>query len=313
MKYCLKLVISGLLLGVMYTQAFAISPNRVYRFFPEKLGLIYKDLEVTTSDGLQIKTWFFPAQLRLSEAELDRAWATPVKKRYTSDNKKHPTIIICNGDAGNMSYQQLAFVQYFTDKGYHVVTFDWRGFGQSSEWPMNPDYLVYSELLIDYNAVIKQVVQADEVDASKIAVFGWSTGAYLSMAASNKYSNIKCFVGIGLMTSFEEALPSLNRVPKNANRKLIIPSDYPKELQPLYLAPTYAKSTFLIVGALDDRAPVWMSEHIYKVLPGAKELWVVDEAEHTIINESPERWEQVNERIVEFLDRHLKNGKRHEL
>lgn len=295
-----------MLLGLIHMQAFAISPNRVYRFYPEKLGLIYKDMDVTTSDGLKIKTWFFPAQTKLPEVELDRAWAAPVKKPYLSDKKKCPTIIICNGDAGNMSYQQLAFVQYFTNKGYCVVTFDWRGFGQSSEWSMNSDYLVYSEFLVDYDAVIEQVVQAEEVDASRIAVFGWSTGAYLSMGASSEYANVNCFVGIGLMTCFEDALPVLNRVPKNANRKLIVPSDYPKALQPLYLAPTYTKSTLLIVGALDDRAPVWMSETIYNALPGAKELWVVEGAGHTIINESPERWAQVNERIVEFLDKHLK-------
>lgn len=306
MRYYLKFVTFALLLGWMHAQVFAISPNRIYRFYPESLGLIYKDLSVTTPDGLKIKTWFFPAQTKLSEAELDRAWAAPVKKAYKSDDKKRPTILICNGDAGNMSYQQLAFVQYFTNKGYCVVTFDWRGFGQSSEWPMNHDYLVYSQFLIDYDAVIKQVMQEKVVETSKVAVFGWSTGAYLSMAASSKYSNINCFIGIGLMTCFEEALPVLNRVPKNASRKLIIPSDYPKELQPLFLAPTYTKSTLLIVGALDDRAPLWMSEKIYAALPSTKELWIVEGAGHTIINESPERWQQVNERIVEFLDKHLK-------
>jgi alpha-beta hydrolase superfamily lysophospholipase len=52
----------------------------------------------------------------------------------------------------------LHHAQYFVSKGYNVVTFDWRGFGESDEWEMNTDYLVYSELLPDYDAAIKTVL-----------------------------------------------------------------------------------------------------------------------------------------------------------
>jgi hypothetical protein len=54
--------------------SFAIKPDRVYRITPENLGLIYRDLNVTTSDGLKIKTWFYPAQPALSEKEINEAW-----------------------------------------------------------------------------------------------------------------------------------------------------------------------------------------------------------------------------------------------
>lgn len=307
MKNSFKTIISCLLLGLSYFQASAIIPNRTYRFYPEKIGLIYKDLNVTTLDGLKIKTWFFPAQNMPSQKELSRTWENPVKKPYkVIDNKKRPTIIICNGDGGNMSYQQLHFAQFFTDKGYNVVTFDWRGFGESSKWPMDTDYLVYTEFLTDYDAVIKQTLRQSEVDTSKLAVFGWSTGAYLSMAASSKHENIKCFVGIGLMTSFKEAFPIINALPKNKNRQLKAPNDYPQYLQPIFLAPSFNKASFLIVGELDDRAPVWMSQKIYNALPGKKELWIFKGAGHTIITESQEKWDLLNKRIMKFLDTNLK-------
>lgn len=296
-----------MLFWASYHSCFGIIPDRTYRFYPEKMGMIYKDLDVVTPDGLRIKTWFFPAQKQPSEAELDSAWANPVKKAYRLiDNKKRPTVIICTGDAGNMSYQQLVFAQAFTDKGYNVVTFDWRGFGESSEWPMNTDYLVYTELLTDYDAVIKQVLQQEEVDTSKMAVFGWSTGAYLSMAASSKYNNIKSFIAIGIMTTFDEIVPVLRKVPKKAKQNLIVPSDYPKELQPLNLAPTYKKSTFLIVGELDDRTPVWMSERIFERLPGKKELWILEGAEHGGPKGPTRDFALLNRRIIDFLDKNLK-------
>ena len=301
-----KISILCVLLGIVQSKSFAIIPNRIYRFYPEKMGLIYKDLDVKTPDGLMIKTWFFPAQLTPSDKELETAWENPVKKPYrTIDNKRRPTIIICTGDAGNMSWDQLHYAQYFTDKGYNVVTFDWRGFGESSEWNMNHDYLVYSELLIDYDAVIRKVLQQREVDTSAIAVFGWSTGAYLSMAAASKYSNIKAFVAIGLMTTFEEVYPVLKKVSHNINRNLIIPDDYPMELQPLKLAPTWDKATFLIVGELDDRAPVWMSQKIYEILRCKKELWIVNEAEHGGPKGPAKDFALLNKRIIEFLDNNL--------
>jgi pimeloyl-ACP methyl ester carboxylesterase len=302
-----KLVVLCALFGIVCVKSFAIIPNRTYRFYPEKMGLIYKELDVTTSDKLKIKTWFFPAQTTPSETELNVVWENPVKNPYqTIDNKPRPTIIIANGDAGNMSLQQLVYAQYFTDKGYNVVTFDWRGFGESSEWEMNIDYLVYSELLLDYDAVIKKVLQQKEVDTSKIAVFGWSTGAYLSMATASKYNNINVFVAIGLMTTFEEIYPVVKKVPKNINRNLIIPSDYPIDLQPLMLAPTWNKATFLIVGELDDRTPVWMSEKIFALLPSKKELWIVEDTDHSMMKDGKVDFALLNKRIIEFLDKKMK-------
>ncbi len=302
----LKIIMPCIFFCFFYSNSFAIIPDRVYRFYPEKLGLVYKDLSVTTSDGMKIKTWFFPAQKSISQEELNRVWNSLVRKAYkVIDNKKRPTLIICNGDAGNMSYQQLHYVQFFTNKGYNVITFDWRGFGQSSEWKMNTTNLVYTEFLMDYDAVINEVMKQVEVDTSRMAVFGWSTGAYLSMAAASKYSNIKCFIAIGLMTSFREVLPIINALPKNRNNQQVVPKDYPQHLQPIFVAPSFSKASFLIVGELDDRAPKWMSEKIYASLPGKKELWIVNGAGHTIVNESQATWNLLNKRIVEFLDKNL--------
>ncbi len=307
MKPIPKFILLCLLFTSLCAGASAILPDRKYRLRPEKLGLIYRNLSVTTPDGLKIKTWFYPAQPQISREESDNAWKNPVVKPYkVIGNKKRPTIIICNGDAGNMSYQQTVFAEIFTAEGYNVVTFDWRGFGESSEWPMNTDYLVYTELLIDYEAVIKEVLKQKEVDDSRIALFGWSTGAYLSMPMAGKFKNVKSFVAIGLMTTFDEVMPVLKRVPKNINRNLIVPADYPKELQPFYIAPTFKKPTFLIVGELDDRTPVWMSEKIYGLLPGTKELWILEGAQHGGPEGPMRDYDLLNQRILDFLGRTLK-------
>lgn len=307
MKRVFKIIVFCAFISCIGFHSFAIKPDKMYVLRPENLGLIYRDLNVTTSDGLKIKTWFYPAQPALSEKEINEAWNNPVKKPYVAPySKNRPTIIIANGDAGNMSYQQVHFALNFTSKGYNVVTFDWRGFGESSEWEINNDYLVYSEFLLDYDAVIKEVLkQNEEVDTNRIAVFGWSTGAYLSMAAASKYENIKAFVGIGLITSFDNVLPLLKQLQTHKDRNLIVPDDYPKELLPVNLAANYNKSTFLIVGEKDNRTPVWMSKKIYSLLSSKKELWIVEGAEHGGQNGPIKDFDLFNKRFIEFLDKNL--------
>lgn len=307
MKRVFKIIVFCAFISCIGFHSFAIKPDKVYVMRPENLGLIYRDLNVTTSDGLKIKTWFYPAQPALSEKEINEAWNNPVKKPYVAPySKNRPTIIIANGDAGNMSYQQVHFALNFTSKGYNVVTFDWRGFGESSEWEINNDYLVYSEFLLDYDAVIKEVLkQNEEVDTNRIAVFGWSTGAYLSMAAASKCENIKAFVGIGLITSFDDVLPLLKQLQTHKDRNLIVPDDYPKELLPVNLAANYNKSTFLIVGEKDNRTPVWMSKKIYSLLPSKKELWIVEGAEHGGQDGPIKDFDLFNKKFIEFLDKNL--------
>jgi len=299
----------GLALAILFLvagSALAIKPDRKYRFYPEKLGLIYRDLEVKTPDGLRIKTWFYPAQDSLSAKELEQAWSSSLKREYkTLDNKKRPTIIICNGDAANMSWQQYYMAMNYTANGYNVVTFDWRGFGESDYWEMNTDYLVYTELLIDYNSVIDVVIKQPEVDAHRLSVIGWSTGAYLSMAAASKRPEVKCFVGQALMTSFEEVLPIIRNIPKNVGRNLIVPSDYPLDLNPINIAPNFKKATLLIVGENDERTPVWMSEKILKTIPGKCEMWIVPGATHGGPDSPTKDFKLYNKKIVEFLNRNL--------
>ena len=172
----------------------AIIPDTVYIRNPESMGLIYKDLEVITNDGYKIETWFFPAQNPPSESELRNTNGT--RRTYeVLDEAKRPTIIICNGDAGNMSYFQLYLAKNWTSRGFNVVTFDWRGFGKSSPFAMDRNYLCYTEMLEDYRAVIRKTSEQEEVLNGAIAIVGWSTGAYLSMITAHTDDLVNAFIG----------------------------------------------------------------------------------------------------------------------
>ncbi|WP_029906137.1 S9 family peptidase [Prevotella sp. 10(H)] len=268
---------------ISLSSLYAIRPEKKYRFYPEKLGLIYKDLDVTTKDNLKIKTWFFPAQPELSEEAYEKAWNENKKKEYkTLDHTKRPTLIISNSDAGNMSWVQLHIAQEMTSRGINVVTFDWRDFGESSDWPMNTDYMSYTEMLWDYDAVVNTVAKEQVVDASKIIVMGWSTGSYLSMITAYNNPLVSAYIGIATPSSFEELMPIVWGAQTDKEKEVIVAKDFPTRQMPVYIAPEFHKPTFLIVGDKDDRTPLYMTENIYNLLPGdvKKDKWIVEGAEH---------------------------------
>lgn len=281
-----------------------IKPERKYFATPENYGMIYKELQVTTIDGISIKTWFFPVQDTITKEEIKKLWKNPTKKEYkTIDKQPKPTIIICNGDAGNMAYL-IQFARELVLKNFNIVIFDWRGFGHSDDWEMNPDYFCYAEFLLDYDAVLDETLKQPEVDKNRIGVFGYSTGAYLSFAIATQRNEIKAFAGRGLMTCFKDVKPLLNKI--MPGRDLLIPEDYPQNLIPINASINFSKPAFLIVGEKDDRTPVWMTKKIYNNLKGEKELWIVENAEHGGAN-GPEfiNFKRFNNRLAKFFSKHL--------
>ena len=259
----------------------AIIPDTVYIRKPESMGLIYKNLEVITNDGYKIETWFFPSQSPLSEGELRDLNGN--RRTYETQNEtKRPTIIVCNGDAGNMSYFQLYLAKSWTSRGFNVVTFDWRGFGKSSPFAMDRNYLCYTEMLEYYRAVVRTTSEQEEVLDGAIAVVGWSTGAYLSMITAYTDDLVNAFVGRSLPTDFDDFIPLVMKYKNKTRNELLVPEDFPTELMPVHIAPEFGKPLFLIVGENDFRTPVWMSRKIIESVPGTtpKELMIVENAAH---------------------------------
>lgn len=303
------------LLLLTSSSLYALKPERKYRAIPSDYGIIYREVVFQTVDSFKLKGWFFPAQdtLGIANSIIGRMVPVPHELKpklrlYTTlDDSRRPTIIVCDGDAGNMT--QLIFYGYhlFT-RGYNVLLFDWRGFGESSDWPTEQDRLCYVEFIVDYNAAIGFVKQQSEVDTMRIGVMGFSTGAYLSFAITAKRNDIAAYVGRALLTSFSDILPILKKV--SPDRIFLAPENYPNELLPVNAAKKVSIPVFLIVGEKDNRTPVWMSKKIADELTGPKELWIVPNAEHGGMN-GPEfiTYPEFFDKVAAFYDKYLQDKK----
>jgi len=125
------------------SSTFALNPSRTYKQLPDKYNMKYEAHSVETSDGAKLKAWYFPAAERTTRL-----------------------ILISHNGEGNMA-DCLRRVDAFHNMGYKVVTYDYRGFGESSEFEIDNNMYIYPHFQDDMKAMIdfcrQQFVQTFEI------------------------------------------------------------------------------------------------------------------------------------------------------
>jgi len=307
----IKLVVF-LFLTILFSKPLqSMKPLLHYPCTPSDFGILYREVSFKTENGLYLKGWLYPPQDTggISNDLIGRMMVVPDSlkqeiREYNYSRGPQPTIIICDGDAGNMAFSIFYAYHYFT-KGYTVFTFDWRGFGESDTWDIVQDNLCCTEFLADYTAAIDFVKEQPEVNSGKIGLMGFSTGAYLSFAMIAARDDISAYIGRALISSFDDLVANLQKV--SPDRKFVDPEEYPESLLPIQAADKVRTPVFLIVGEKDERTPVLMSKKVYNKLKGPKELWIVPRAEHGG-RKGPEMitYPEFFMKTLSFFDKYLK-------
>ena len=123
------LLILTLLIGL---QSYAIKPTRTYSNTPSKMELEHAVLRIETKDGISLNVWHLPS-------------ADP-----------GTPIIISQSDAGNMG-DWLYLGLYLQAYGLDVWMYDYRGFGESEDFPIVRNQLFHLEFTDDLTAVCEYV------------------------------------------------------------------------------------------------------------------------------------------------------------
>src|SRR5205085_6215734 len=120
-----------LLTGTLFlnTYSYSLNPSREYKVKPEKYGMVYKEEKVTTKDAASLNAWFFE----------------------TAKKTTNWVVISASGD-GNMA-DNIEICGQFLSAGWNVCMYDYRGYGASSDFPIDPDTYIYPQFLNDLNAM----------------------------------------------------------------------------------------------------------------------------------------------------------------
>jgi hypothetical protein len=144
----LSLIVAFALWLRCYEPRMIYYPDRRIDQTPDRLGLQYEDVFLTTSDGLRINGWFLPASM--SRAKL--------------------TVLFFHGNAGNIShrFEKLAVLR---ELGVDAFIIDYRGYGHSQGKP--DEQGTYR----DAQAAYEYLAQQHKLSPRSIVIYGESLGA----------------------------------------------------------------------------------------------------------------------------------------
>jgi len=119
---------------------------------PSEHNIPFDDVYITCKDGTRIHCWL----LKQENAAIC------------------PTIVFFHGNAGNIGFRLPHGRQLSIQTGSNVMMVDYRGYGNSEGRPSE------SGLCSDAQSVLDHLMQRDDVDRSKIFVYGQSLGGAVS-------------------------------------------------------------------------------------------------------------------------------------
>lgn len=139
----------ALVVGLMFVTQDRLfyMPSSTISGTPERIGLDYEDVELTTDDGVRIHGWFLPG----------------------ADNDA-PVLLFFHGNAGNIGHR-LHSLQQFHRLGMAVLIIDYRGYGKSAGRPSEQG--TYA----DARAAWHYLTDERDVAPESVVLFGRSLGA----------------------------------------------------------------------------------------------------------------------------------------
>ncbi len=217
--------ITLILLSLFALNVSALNPSRTYKQLPDKLNMIYEEHKVDVSDGAKLVAWYFPNQ-----------------------KKSTKMILVSHNGEGNMA-DYLSNVDMLLSIGYNVLIYDYRGFGESSEFEMDKNMYIYPHFQDD---VIAMIDFCRKQFAPTFYMYGWGMGAGLSLGIGYNRPEVKRIIADTPFLSMEH----LEMRFSSWDEPMEVPfAGYDKKYEPIYSLDLPPQKTLekilLIIGNYD--------------------------------------------------------------
>lgn len=212
-------------------QVHSLNPSRTYTSHPDKMGMNFKEHKVKTKDlNAQLNVWEFPC---------------------SGDSNAEWVIFFHNGE-GNMG-EYLDRVKLF-QKDFNVLTFDYRGFGESSEFDINKMTYIYPHFQDDVETMIDF---CRKNYAEQFSLYGWGIGGGLALGMGYYRHEINWIIADTPFLSMED----LDEKYYNGDFTLDVPfAGFDKRNEPIFSLEGSVgknlKGVKLIVGSNEKILPV---------------------------------------------------------
>ncbi|MCB1142806.1 MAG: alpha/beta hydrolase [Leptospiraceae bacterium] len=166
---------------------FLYSPTREKYFDPKEFGYQTSEIELKAEDGIH-------------------TYGTLITSKNQS-NSKNTVILLFNGNGENQSSHFLSLV-WMVDRGYDLVTYDYRGYGRSEGKP-NP-----GDINSDVVKFIENISLYCKINRKNLILYGQSLGGAITMRALadvKDKSLIKLVIIEGSFTSYRKVARTILR------------------------------------------------------------------------------------------------------
>ncbi len=145
---------------------FVYKPAREVSYTPDELGLDFDNVTLKTADGVQLSSWFVPAE----DSGL--------------------TVLFCHGNGGNIMHR-LDSINILHNMGLNCFIFDYRGYGDSEGKPSEEG------TYLDAMAAYEWLTKVRNIPANRIIILGRSLGASVAAQLAGKVKAMALIIESG--------------------------------------------------------------------------------------------------------------------
>ncbi|KAL4063412.1 Alpha/Beta hydrolase protein [Scleroderma yunnanense] len=168
---------------------------------PDKYGLLYKDLDLKTKDGVLLRCY-----LLTQRTEIGHAHALRVEAADEMSNEEfaatRPTVLMFHGNGGNHGHRIPLARMFFVKMRCNVLMLSYRGYGRSEGTPSEIG------LCTDAQTVLNYVLSDPILQGTAVILYGQSIGGAVAIdLASRNPSKVRALILENTFTSLPRLIP----------------------------------------------------------------------------------------------------------
>jgi uncharacterized protein len=221
-------------------------PTRDEPATPASWGCKYENISFKSADGTALHGWFIPAK---SKAPLG-------------------TVVFSHGNAGSIGHH-LGFVIWLVEAGYHVMMYDYRGFGKSGGG------VDRRGMVDDVKAAFSHIGKRPGVNPRRLVSYGHSLGGAKSVTALGEapVRGLRAVVIDGAFASYKAMARIIGgQLGESLVTDELAPRDFVKKLSPVPL--------LVVHGARDEVVPVAQGRQLFQSAVEPKTMFEVEAGRH---------------------------------
>ncbi len=213
---------------------------------PASWGFNYENLAFKSADGTPLHGWFIPAKGKTALG----------------------TVVFSHGNAGALGHH-LGFVMWLAEAGYHVMMYDYRGFGKSG------GSVDRRGMVDDVKAAFAHAARRPGVNSRRLISYGHSLGGAKSITALGEtpVRGLRAVVIDGAFASYQAMARIIGgQLGESLVTDELAPKDFVGKLSPVPL--------LVVHGTRDEVVPLAQGRQLYQAAGQPKTLFEVKAGRH---------------------------------